>query len=88
MPLSKEKVLEVYGMCQQTVVQESDSSLATKEYKTCYVEFLELIARVANSLFEGSEMEGEDKIAKKALTTDTNQTKMVTKSCLEKKSFQ
>ena len=32
MPITKDMILEVYGMCQMTVVAESDSKTSIKEY--------------------------------------------------------
>ena len=65
MPITKEMVLNAYSMSQMTVINESDPSSARTYSKTLWPEFLEVIARTAHLLFEGSElaeMELKDKI--------------------------
>jgi len=50
-------VREAYGMSQMTVVNETNVKEFENYSKTKYVEFLEVLARIAMLMFEGSEME-------------------------------
>ena len=56
MPITKEMVLNAYSMSQMTVINESDPNSARSYGKTSWAEFLEVIARTAHLLFDGSEM--------------------------------
>ena len=52
-------VREAFGMSQQTVISESDERQFATYSKSKHVESLEVLARVADLLFRGSEMEDE-----------------------------
>jgi hypothetical protein len=45
-----------YGMCKMTIIDEQDDSIA-KYNKLQWVEFLEMIGRVADLKFKGTELE-------------------------------
>ena len=62
--LSRNDISKAFGMSHMTVVQETNPS-CLKYYKFIYyVEFLEMIARIAIILFEGSEMEEKELVWK------------------------
>ena len=46
-------------MSKQTVINETDREQFATYNKARYVEFLELVGRVANILFRGTELEGK-----------------------------
>ena len=50
-------VREAWGMSQMTVAWESDEAQWNAYNRAKYSEFLEIVARIAMLLFEGSEME-------------------------------
>ena len=52
-------VREAFSMSKQTVINETDRDSFATYSKARYVEFLELIGRMANILFRGTELEGK-----------------------------
>ena len=59
MPITREMVREAFAMSKQTVINETDRESFATYAKARYVEFLELIGRMANILFRGTELEGK-----------------------------
>ena len=57
MKLTKGMVKEAYALCKMTIVNEILSKSQDKYKAVEYVEFLEMIARVAQLYFKNSEME-------------------------------
>ena len=57
--LSHNQVQEAFAMSQMTVISESEEKSWAKYEGCIYVEFLEVIARVADTMFRETEMEGE-----------------------------
>ena len=57
MPISREMIREAFSMSKQTVVNETDPQQFADYNKARYVEFLELVGRVATILFRGTELE-------------------------------
>ena len=58
-PLKLERAIirQAFALCKMTVVNEFDSKAATQYMAVSYVEFLELIARIAELSFRDTEME-------------------------------
>lgn len=68
--LSKRQIRQCFGESKMTVINEQDKDAAHKYNKLVYVEFLEFIARLAMTLFDGTELEEKELHEKIELVLD------------------